>query len=104
MNKDKSVIKDEIKQTKLKKELRRFKKKIPYSILLLVCFSFVLVYLIEGKIYKYLGDNYNLILVISIFLVSIVIIYMITIIIKMNSIKKEIKLLGERMYQRMKLQ
>ncbi len=104
MKKDKSVIKDEIKQTKLKKELRRFKKKIPYSILLLVCFSFVLVYLIEGKIYKYLGDSYNLILVISVFLVSIVIIYMITIIIKMNSIKKEIKLLGEKMYQRMKLQ
>ncbi len=101
--KEELVIKYEIKQTHLKKELAKLKKKIPYSIIVFICFGIALVALIEGKLYKFTGGNYNIILVISIFLVLIVSIYMLSITFKINNLNKKIKSLGEKMYNKMKL-
>ena len=103
MEKEESITKYEIRQTDLKKELTKLKKKVPYSIIVFVCFGIALVMLIEGKLYKYIGGNYNIIFVISVFLVSIVSIYMLTITFKINKLNKEIKSLGEKMYNKMKL-
>ena len=103
MEKEKSVINDEIRQTRLKKDLRKLKKKIPYSILIFSLITIVLIYLLEGKLYKFIGNNYNLIWSIGLCLAFLLMIYLIIIIFKIKTISKEIKSLGAKMYNKMKL-
>lgn len=103
MGKDESVIEYEIRQTSLKKVVKKLKNKIPYFILGFIFFGTALVILIEGVLNKFLGNSYNLILIISAFFVLLSSSYMIMMTLKINKISKEIKSLGEKMYHIMKL-
>ena len=103
MEKDKSVINDEIRQTRLKKDLKKLKRKIPYSILIFGFLTIIIIYFLEGELYKFLGNNYNLIWTIGLFLAFLLVIYLIIIAFKIKTITKEIKSLGEKMYNKMKL-
>jgi hypothetical protein len=62
-----------------------------------------LIFLLEGKLNKIVGNSYNLVLAISILLVLLTSTYMILMNLKIKNIKKEIKSLGEKMYNKMKL-
>lgn len=104
MGKDETVIEYEIRQTSLKKVVKKLKNKIPYFIFGFVFFGTALIILIEGVLNKFLGNSYNLILIISTFFVLFSSGYMIMMLLNINSINKEIKSLGEKMYHKMKLQ
>lgn len=104
MGTEESVIKYEIRQTSLKKTVKKLKKKIPYFILGFIFFGTALVILIEGVLNKFLGNSYDFILITSVFFVLLSSSYMIIMTVKINRISKEIKLLGEKMYHKMKLQ
>ena len=103
MEKEKIVIEYETKQRVLKKHVKKIKRKTPYSIFIFIFFAIVLVFLLEGKLDKFLGNSYNLILVISAFFVLTTAIYIVTITLKIKDINKEVKSIGEKMYKKMKL-
>ncbi|MFT5762109.1 MAG: FtsH-binding integral membrane protein [Polaribacter sp.] len=104
MEKEESVIKYEIRQTNLKKVVKKLKKKIPYFIFIFIFFGIALIILLEGVLNKFLGNNsYNLILIISAFFILLSLGYIIMMLLKIKSFNKEIKSLGEKMYHKMKL-
>ncbi|MFN0730086.1 hypothetical protein [Polaribacter gochangensis] len=103
MVKEKTVVEQETKQRVLKKRVKKIKGKIPYSIFIFIFFAIALVFLLEGKLDKFLGNSYNLILVISAFFVLTTAIYIVIITLKIKDINKEIQSLGEKMYKKMKL-
>jgi hypothetical protein len=103
MEKEKVVIEYETKQRELKKLVKKVKRKIPYFIFGFIFFGIALITLLDGKLTNFVGNSYNLILVISTILVVISTIYMVIISIKVKNINKEIKSLGEKMYNKMKL-
>lgn len=104
MEDEKIVIKYETKQRELKKLIKKVKRKIPYSVIGIIFFGIALIFLLEGRLNKFIGNSYNLILVISIISFVFFIIYMISIYNKIKNINKENKSLGEKMYNKMKLQ
>ncbi len=103
MEKEKLVIEYETKQRVLKKRVKKIKRKIPYSIFIFIFFAIALVFLLEGKLDKFLGNSYNLILVTSAFFVLTTAIYIVIITLKIKDINKEVQSLGEKMYKKMKL-
>lgn len=103
MEKDESVIKYQIKQTSLKKGLKKLKKKIPFSIGLFIFFSVILLALIDKELFELLGKSGNIVLISSIILVILLMIYIVFIFIKLKKINNEIKYLGEKIYNKMKL-
>ncbi|WKD86166.1 hypothetical protein KCTC32516_01525 [Polaribacter huanghezhanensis] len=101
MEKEKIVIEYETKQRVLKKRVKKIKRKTPYSIF--IFFAIALVFLLDGKLDKFLGNSYNLIPIISAFFVLTTAIYIVMITLKIKDINKEVKSLGEKMYKKMKL-
>ena len=103
MEKEESIITYEIKQKKLKRKVKKLKKKTPYFIVGFIFFGISLFFLLEDKLNKFLGNSYNLILLISTICIFIIICYIIIITKKTNRVNKEVKTLGEKMYHIMKL-
>ena len=103
MENQESVINYDLKQISLKRKITELKKKVPYFIF---GFGFVgigLFLLLDGKLNGFIGNSYNLILVLSILYIISSLIYLVFIYIKINRIKAEIKVLGEKMHYKMKL-
>lgn len=104
MENEESVIKYEIRQTNLKKTKKKLKKKIPYFIFICISFGTALVILLEGVLNNFSANNsYSLSVIISVFFILLSLGYIIMMLLKINSINKEIKSLGEKMYHKMKL-
>ena len=99
----KLVYQYELKQKALKKENQKYIKRIPYYIFGLIFFAIGLITLLDGKIDHYVGNSFNLILVVTSFVGLISIIYLIIIYIKTKKNNAEIKVLGNKVYNEMKL-
>jgi hypothetical protein len=93
----------ELKQKKLKKENLTYKKRAPYYIFGFVFFAIGLISLLDGRVDNYVGNSFNLILVITLFAGLISIVYLIIIYVKTKKNNTEIKALGTKVYKLMKL-
>ena len=93
----------ELKQKKLKKENLIYKKRVPYYIFGFVFFAIGLITLLDGRVNNYVGNSYNLILIISFVLSIISVVYLVIIYIKTKKNNTEIKALGTKVYKLMKL-
>ena len=103
MENQESVINYDLKQISLKRKIAELKKKIPYFIFGFVFFGIGLFLLLDGRLNDFIGNSYNLILVLSILYIIISLIYLVFMYIKINRIKAKIKVLGEKMHNKMKL-
>lgn len=93
----------ELKQKALKKENKRYKKKIPYYIFGFIFFALGLITLLDGRINNFVGNSYNLIVAIITILGFISITYLIIVFRKIKKNNAEIKALGLKSYKIMKL-
>jgi len=103
MENEKLVIKFESKQRELKKRIKTVKRKIPYTISGIILSGIALIILLDGKLNEFVGNSYNLILVISIVSIIFSIIYLILIYSKIKILNKESNSFGMKMYNKMKL-
>ncbi len=99
----KLVYQYELKQKALKKENRRYKKRVPYYIFGFVFFAIGAIYLLDGIIDNCVINSFNLILIITSILTVVSIIYLMIIYIKTKKNNTEIKVLGTKIYKLMKL-
>ncbi len=99
----KLVYQYELKQKALKKENRRYKKRVPYYIFGFVFFAIGLIYLLDGRIDTYVINSFNLILIVSSILTVVSAVYLMIIYIKTKKNNTEIKVLGTKIYKLMKL-
>lgn len=101
--KEKLVHRYELKQKKLKKENRTYRKKVPYYVFGIILFALGLIMILDGKLNEYVGNSYNLILIIISLTVLSFIVYLIRINLKIRNNKVKIKDLGNKIYRKMKL-
>ncbi len=93
----------EQKQKALKKENKIYIRRIPYYLFGLIFCALGLITLLDGKLNNYVGNSYNLILVVATVFAFISIIYLVIILKNLRRNKKEIKALGNKVYKIMKL-
>ena len=93
----------ELKQRILKKENKKYIKRIPYYIFGFVFLTFGLIKLFDGKLNSLTGNSSNLIIIIVSIISLIALIYLITTYRKIKNNKKKIKDLGSQLYRIMKL-
>ena len=104
MGEDKKLVQHyELKQKKLKKENKRYKKMIPYYIFGFIFFALGLISLLDGKVDAFVGNSYNLIVVILSILGLVSLVYLIIIYSKTKQNNTKIKALGIKAYKLMKL-
>lgn len=101
--KEKLVHRYELKQKKLKKENQAYKKKIPYYLFGFIFFAFGLIMILDGKLNEYVGNSYNLILIVFTVTVLFFMMFLININLKIRSNKRKSKDLGNKIYRKMKL-
>ena len=99
----KLVYQYELKQKALKKENLKYKKRVPYYIFGFIFFAIGLITLLDGRVDHYVDNSFNLILVITSIVGFISIIYLIIIYMKTKKNNAEIKVLGNKVYNEMKL-
>lgn len=104
MGAEKKLVRQyELKQKKLKKENLTYKKRAPYYIFGFIFFAIGLISLLDGRVNNYVGNSFNLILIITSVLSIISIAYLALIYIKTKKNNTEIKALGTKVYKLMKL-
>jgi len=99
----KLVYQYELKQKALKKENRRYKKRIPYYIFGFIFFAIGLISLLDGRIDNCVVNGFNLILIVTSIFSVVSIVYLMIIYIKTKKNTTEIKVLGTKIYKLMKL-
>ncbi|MBL4643235.1 MAG: hypothetical protein JKY44_06560 [Flavobacteriaceae bacterium] len=99
----KLVYQYELKQKALKKENRRYKKRIPYYIFGFIFFGIGLISLLDGRIDNCVVNGFNLILIVTSIFSVVSIVYLMIIYIKTKKNTTEIKVLGTKIYKLMKL-
>jgi uncharacterized membrane protein len=99
----KLVYQYELKQKALKKENQKYIKRIPYYIFGFIFFAIGLITLLDGRVDNYVSNSINLIILITSIVGLISIVYLIIIFIKIKKNNAEIKVLGNKVYQEMKL-
>lgn len=99
----KLTLKYERSQKTLRKENKILIKKIPYYIFGFLFFAIGLLMLLDGKLNEFVGNSFNLILIIAILFSIFSLVFLVLISIKTSRNKKEIKVLGNKLYKLMKL-
>ena len=89
--KEKLVHRYELKQKKLKKENRTYRKKVPYYIIGFIFFALGLIMILDGKLNEHVGNSYNLILIIISITVLFFMVYLIRVNLKIRNNKKKSK-------------
>lgn len=102
-NTNQQITTYENKQRTLKKEKKLLKKKVPYFLFGLLFFALGTITLLDGKCNEYLGNSNNLILITLSLLLIISFVYLIIVSVKIKRKNTEIKTLGNKLYQLMKL-
>ncbi|MFT4575522.1 MAG: hypothetical protein ACI9SI_000430 [Polaribacter sp.] len=92
-----------LKQKALKKENIKYIKRIPYYISGFVFFAIGLIYLLDGRVNHYVGNTFNLIVIIAAILGLTCLFYIIIIYIKTKKNNIEIRVLEIKTYNIMKL-
>ena len=103
MGNTQEILEIQNNQKKIKKEKKKLIKSIPYFIFGFVFFGIGVIYLLEEKLNHIVGNSHNLILIIAIIFGIVSLIYMIIISLKVKNKNEELKLLGNKLYNLMKL-
>ena len=90
-------------QKALRKENKRLIKKAPYYLFGFLFFALGLIMLLDGELNEFVGNSFNLILIIAILFSIFSLVFLVLISIKTTRNKKEIKILGNKLYKLMKL-
>ncbi|GGH01523.1 hypothetical protein GCM10011416_20350 [Polaribacter pacificus] len=105
MNKEESidVVQLQLAQKQLIKSVARRRKKIPITVIGIVLCVSALLYLLEEKTYHLFGSSTKMVYVVLISTSIIIIFYLVFSFIKLRRMSSEVKKIGNKLYNIMKL-
>ncbi len=104
MSKNIEILAYQKEQSELKKEIQKIKKSIPIYLTGIVFFMFLIVFVLDSKVYTYFGGSLNFFTFSSILTLVICFIYFYTSQFKIKEKEKSAKAIGSKLYNLMKLE
>lgn len=105
MNKKESidVVQLELEQKQLIKSVSRRRKKIPFTVMGIILFGAALLFLLEEKTYNLLGITAKLVYIVLTTTSIIIAVYLVFSFMKLRKMSSEVKKIGNKLYNIMKL-
>lgn len=98
-----NVVELQSRQKRLEKNIKRRKKKMPYTIFGMILCVLIVVFLFEEKAYHLFGTSTKMIAIIGIVSIVIIAVYIILTLLRIRKTNIELKEIGNQLYNILKL-